>query len=523
MDQSDASKKDVAILVGLLISGLIVLVPILSYVTGIPIMVAVVIVGGLYAATALYRRAILVSSVIGIIVTSTFAANIPIRPVDSDLMPGHLGPNIWLVQVAIISAVGVVLFSDRDRLRDTWGSECWLCVGFLAWIPLSAVASRAPRLDVALYFTLLTLTAFLAFLIVKYTIRNGILSLQTIVTLVLVTISGHLIYGLAQLANGRTFGLTQLGEPQYGQIIAEIHLGSATVPIGAFVTGFAGMTFHIGVLASLCVVLPFALYWILDEASLLLVIPPLSAVIARATTSDAIRGGYLIALVSAAVVVGIAKQRGWPQMSLSRRRTLSASIVALVSVGIILLPSTMSGASSESRPLSGTDGTQSSADGSIVGESVPSSPEIVESLSIPLFDLTNLSIRVQQYLLGIDLFTEHPLFGIGAGNFKFYGAAVDPSLSLPLHNFYLAVLVETGVVGFTLYFGAITLIVTGAVRTLFSGALRCDALVFIALLAALLGQFAIGFWDHMHLTKITVAVPFWITLGALAGGSEVNT
>lgn len=77
---------------------------------------------------------------------------------------------------------------------------------------------------------------------------------------------------------------------------------------------------------------------------------------------------------------------------------------------------------------------------------------------------TTLSRRLTYNIIGVQVFVEHPIFGIGPGNFQEY--YVDPEFrNLPgrtwfprqLHNMYLMALVEYGLLGFTVFMAIIVL------------------------------------------------------------------
>ncbi len=59
-------------------------------------------------------------------------------------------------------------------------------------------------------------------------------------------------------------------------------------------------------------------------------------------------------------------------------------------------------------------------------------------------DITNG--RSELYALAWSLFCEHPLFGIGWGQYRFYAQAILPQIT-NVHNIYLQLLCETGIVG----------------------------------------------------------------------------
>jgi O-antigen ligase len=513
------SRGDLLSLGAVLLVGFFGLVPLFDVVLGVPPFLTVPVVGLIYATVAVRRRELLASVVIGVIVTSTFAANVPLVSTAALVaMPGSIGPDIWLVYPVLLVAYSFVVGLDRGRLSDSWGLESTLFLGFVFWVAVGAVAASPPRPDVVLYYALYLCSGLLTYQLIKYAVRTGMLGVRAVIGTLFATVCGHLLYGLLQFLNQGTFAVTELGEPGSTRVLAELQLAVLGVyDLGTFVTGFAGFTFNVAALGVLVVGLPFAYYhsgsgWSRSA----IVVPPLAAFVVRVTTSDSARGAFVIALVATLLSLRVATKAEWTVGSLDTVREKAYYFAsAVLAVVLVLLPSSTSG--SPSRRVSSGDSAGGSA-----GVPLQRGPvaDLLGSLSVPGFDLSNLSIRLQQYVLGLDLFAANPIVGIGAGNFRYYGAAVDPTLELELHNLYLSVLVETGLVGFALYFGAIGLVLSRGLMAIPKSPPSTETTVLVAVFAGLLGQLAMGGWDILQLTKVTVFLPFWIALGAIAARSE---
>jgi len=84
--------------------------------------------------------------------------------------------------------------------------------------------------------------------------------------------------------------------------------------------------------------------------------------------------------------------------------------------------------------------------------------------------------RLSYHIIGWDLFIQHPLLGVGPGNFPYHfieevyrwmpGRYLIPR---ELHNTYLEVLTETGLLGFSCFAGMLLLALRGLARTLRTG------------------------------------------------------
>jgi hypothetical protein len=158
-----------------------------------------------------------------------------------------------------------------------------------------------------------------------------------------------------------------------------------------------------------------------------------------------------------------------------------------------------------------------------VADNVPGGGGVAD-VSVFLFNLSNLGTRLQQYIVGVDLFLRFPLFGVGGGNFRFlaaeYGLPNAPNKTVPLalHNVYIMLLAETGLPGFVLY-------VTAVAAVLFTGLKLCldgnRRYFHLAVLVGLVSYLAFMFFTHM-IDKITILFPFWVVAAALVGESEVE-
>jgi O-antigen ligase len=110
---------------------------------------------------------------------------------------------------------------------------------------------------------------------------------------------------------------------------------------------------------------------------------------------------------------------------------------------------------------------------------------------------------------------QHPLFGIGGANFIYFSTMYGLSEPYPLHSIYIALLAETGILGFVSY-----VIVVCSVLW-YSWKLGLEAsdnnLLYIGIFCGMIGYLAFGFWDVLQLIKITSLIPFWILAGAIVG------
>jgi hypothetical protein len=147
----------------------------------------------------------------------------------------------------------------------------------------------------------------------------------------------------------------------------------------------------------------------------------------------------------------------------------------------------------------------------------------VERLALVAVDI---GIRAKIYGIGLQLFQEHPVFGLGHGMYRIYATAIwqadwAPSYLVDAHQLFLHVLVETGLVGFMGFMLAIGMIVLALARRVYrqrrasSESVALDRLAFFTLAAYLsLGIF------HFPLHHASVALAFWFFLGLARFGQD---
>jgi hypothetical protein len=254
------------------------------------------------------------------------------------------------------------------------------------------------------------------------------------------------------------------------------------------------------------------------------------AFVLRTTGKDGARGALLTSFL---VLGGLATLSWWAATDRNWRGSLVSAATRLQVVGVaavfsvvaVLFPSTKSGMTS-AMGIDGSGGSGSMASGSSQSSSgLPSETggsgghagtTNVTDISIPYFDLQSLGIRLQQYLGGLYIAADHPLFGVGGGNYPFVAGRYGLPEKLgggwfPLHNVYIAALAETGIPGFLLYATASVMVVWAGWCLYRSGG--ADRAFHAGLLAAVIGYLAVAFW--VVNVRFTMVLPFWLVAAAL--------
>lgn len=532
----DADREALVLTVGLL-AALVVFVPAfgaaadaLDLPLPLPLLVGVGIACGAYAAVVVALRRWVAGSVVALVVLATFKANVPLFPVARQF-PGDIVAELLLVHAPL--GVLAIVAVHRGWLGRSRELPVIAFAGFVAATLVPALLGRAPSPLAAASFTLYVLFGLLAFATCVRVVADGVLRIRTVVVSVLLAVGAHAAVGLVQLANQRPFGLTRLGEGG-GVRTASLALPAfGDVYLGTFVSGFTGMSFILAYLVVL--VLPAGVVLVarlggppryLGAAGLVGLV-----VVLRGSSSDTARGavtvafaafGLLLAYRYRARIADALRHRAERGSARLREATAAAALVVLGSA-IVVLPSSDAGETSRVTPGDADDRSSAAeADPRVDAGSLSDLGGIdLSQLSVPLVDLSNLGVRLQQYVVALDLFLQFPLFGIGGVNYVLvageYGVVAPPGQNFPypVHSMYLTLLAETGAVGTALYLGTVAAVLYAGWRLL--GHPGVDGPLVIGVLAGLVGALAFGALDILPLYAGPGFFPFWIVAGALVG------
>ena len=539
----------------LLVVGLAIATPILALATrplGVPPIVSLsaglALTALVYIAVAVHLRELLPATAIAVLVLSTFSANVPLLSGATDY-PGTIGPQVVLVQPALLALVALLIANGAYHRHSVPRIE--LAFGlFVAWSFLSAIVGNPPRQDTALYCSIALLTPLLGIGALYRAVRERVLALPQVCLALIVALAGHSAWALAQLVNSGPFGLTYLGETGRSGVASTM-----TLPIvgefstGLFVSGFTGGNSPYSILAAL--VIPVVASFALDgdrsraARSTAGVVTAVMALLLRTTDKDATRGALVIGLIVMAIVYlwwSIRSNRttdtGWSDDVIASVSALVFPVVAILlpsstssgtsnyaasvstkttsqsSTAVTTSTATTSSASTTSSTPSVTTTTQTTTPASTTTSGANSGGGI-KSVSVPLFDLQTLGLRIQQYVAGLDIAWTHPLFGIGGANYPYiapkYGLPKTLGSGLfPLHNQYIAVLAETGVPGFLAFMAAVACTLVALWR-----AVERDeyGILAVGLAGGIAAYLAAIFWDVN--VRYVMVVPFWLLAGAV--------
>ena len=364
-------------------------------------------------------------------------------------------------QLSVTKAVGLLLalswlmlMATRGRPRnDLFASHPWfmvLLIGFVAWCGLSIV--WAERTDA----------------VINDTVRYGLNVLLLPIVFTAVRERKHVVWLLG------VFVVGILLSAAYGQLTGVVGAGHQEGRL-------AGARFEANALATMLVVgmvFALALAAVLRRAPLLRTLALVAAGVALLATFATLSRSGILALTTV-VLLGIVfggRWRGWPAL---------LALVAVV-LGGFYVSSTDTGA--------------------------------VERLSS-----TNTSGRQDLWTMGWRMIQDHPVTGVGAGNSRYATSQyiVEPGVvyadqfiidaNFALHNIYLHVLADMGIVGLLLFGGVLLyslLCGVRAVRVFQRGGDEGMELLARAVVIALVGILVAGFFASEQFSK-----QLWVLLG----------
>lgn len=567
--------QELSVLTIFLLSGYFLIAPLLGTLLKpfipLPYLMAVGAVICLYAGVAVLTRHITKATLIATIIFSTCYANVPIVAND---IPGAIVGEFLLVHLPLAA---LCVIAGVRGWRPNWQPSTLAFLGFVVATALPAIFQTAVNTSVALWFTAFAFQMFVFFWLLKAAVAHGVITLKdTAVVLGLTTIAQSIL-ALAQLANGQAFGLTRLGEGQPTTLRQTMFPLFSDLTLGAYISGFTGFSFVLANLVVMATPILIILAWQTrpEWRSRIFAGGLIASGIAlRSSTSDAARGGFFLALATLVgllalyrteiILTGLLKTKG--KLAAGKPGAIILVTVLVVAVGAVAVPSSMSGSASnpieplptETTTTTPTSPTPTQTDTSTLSstssatesttptqtetptpsttseppsgtttaaESSDSNSGSIENLSVPLFDLTNLGVRFQLAAVGISVWEKHPIIGIGGANFQIIGPeygldVTTPSgLSYPIHNIFISLLVETGVLGL----GCFLLVLWYVFRSVHHQLKTNQNPAIVAATAAgLIGAIGFGMFDILQIYYSAAVFPFWILSGALVGEANQN-
>jgi hypothetical protein len=434
---------------------------------------------------------------VAVLVLSTVGANVPFGALPDGVA---VGPNVYLVDLPLLALALITLTTWR---REHVTAAQGLLGLYFVWTIFVVALAPNPRPDVTAWYAIHVARYALAFALVTRGTVEGWLSAGEALGIVVATTVGHAVVASAQTLFGTVSGLTVLG--MNTRIVASFPLGPlGSIPSGPYVGGFTGGAPFAVHLTILIPVVLAALFHDRVPRVVALVGAGWFAFLLQLTAWDAARGALLVSLGLVGLVFGwrwtdVLADRGKWVASTIRRSALVRQwqpLVGLSVVGAALWQILGPNAGEGHRPTYLPPRLGQGA---------------ARSVDLPGFNTENLAIRIYQYVGGTDTFLQYPLTGLGGANYNYVALSYAPKANM-IHNLYIGIFAETGLVGGVLFFGAMGY----ALRTVWLTAIKNDDPVYVGLLAGLGGMLALQFFQPQYL-RATSFVPLWTLLGIACG------
>jgi hypothetical protein len=494
-----------------------------------PLLLTVGIVWLIYVTLLVLLGRIVDGMFVGLLVASTFSADIPLTEM-AHTFSGHSVATALMFHGPLLGLLGGLYFLKSPAFD--FQVPVYAFGAFVLATVLSAIFGGGPNKIAALWFSLYIFIGLLVYISTIFAVRYSSLSRRDAIFVFFLVVMTQATLGTLQLIRGQTFGFSELGEP-VNLVVAELQFGVFSVPLGTHIAGFTGMSFQLSHLLILTFPLLIAAFIINDGTRRTLTggIAVLFIFLIRGSSSDAARGAFLMGIISFGLLTYVVYQPSTSditsQVDKRKQDIQSAILPAILTIGLLLYPSTGAGdsssvsASSAATRSSGTTSGQGSAVSTGGGTSptavqVPAFLRPLYDTSIPLFDLSNLGVRLNQYLAAMEVFYNYPIFGLGGANFVLVGeqygvtSPAHTELSYAVHSLYFNLLAETGLVGFSTFLITIALIYFHGVQGARSATSRTAKLAIVALLAGLSGSLSFMLLDKFLLTNAASWAQFWI-------------
>lgn len=406
-----------------------------------PLLLSAAAVLFLYVMMAVLIRELLRATLCSFVVTSTFAANLPLNESTIAIMPGSLGPQLWLAELPLV--VLVLYVALNGWFRSTPISFAELAFGgFVVWAWVSAAFGSGPRPLTAVYYAF-----FMTILLIIYITIGRLLTAEEttapeILAAFVVAAASHAVFGVLEFANQESFGFSHLGE-NFTQYSGEVYIPLiGQMKTGLFVSGFASG----GAVSIMVMAIPIALGFAYSRQGRSR-LPYLGsavfmAIIVRVSASEAGRGAMIVGLLAFLGFLFVSKGSFLLERAIEG---ITMVVIGATSVYVWPFSTTSTPPGSSSGSPSSSPGTTPSDPG---GSTTPWFSELLQQV---------IPVRYLQYKGALDIAHRYPLFGLGGGNWPYvagsYGLWIPSTETIPrpIHNIYLSTLASTGFPGLILF------------------------------------------------------------------------
>lgn len=449
------------------------LAPVTALVSGVtgPASAIFVMIGMvIYGIIIILRRWLFAGLTAATIVLASFNMGIPISEFIGNMRLEVMPVDVFLIPLGFLAILDQV---DR-QIGRTVVLFSWLSMLFAIWATFSGIVhTLAGSPTSSFYFGINQFRYPLMVFVSIFAVRR--FSLRGVLVVALMALSLQTGYGVVQSLLGHSLGLSYYGEAgRLPRGVMESYLiGPLTFNTGLYPGGFFGSSRAL--LGALFLLFPLAIYWLFEDLShisawVIALGTPMLVAISRSDT------GLILLLLATIGVLLIKKHKTIICSHLTFRQAIFLTVL-------------------------------------LGGFAIAMVVVVLNARTFP-----NSTIRVQQYVLAIDYFVTHPLFGIGGQNFSLITEPGPLSHLKGIHNTFLAYLAELGLIGFSIYVVAVGIAFAVPLSEYIRGTHE----------PVMYGSLALGmlaFHAYSSLTLIYNRTPvmlfFWLVAGAtVAGGSR---
>lgn len=466
-----------------LLTGLLVLVvPIVTVVSGLPTPVVVL-------AAAICYLVVVVATGRGFEGLTSAVFVLSVFDIGVTLIEGPGIATVDLVAVDIV-AVPLALFFGYRTIRDGLSpafnarSVAVVCfAGFVCWMFAAGLVANGTSRAAGIMLSIEQLRYFVVFVVTAVAVART--NAWCAVVSFVIAVLGNLLVSLAQILNGGMLGFPFLGEPPDRYLRAFV-LGPVEIRTGFYAGGFVGHGRELAMVLLLALPLVVAIAARRPWVSVVPTAGVVAASVLSIRVADTDAGWATLILV--VVFFGL-YLLGMVLVRVKRRYSTAATlpILAIVAAsGAYLLGQVWL----------------------VVRES--QSPILV-------FGISSLAIRLKEYVAAVQIAFQYPFFGIGGYNFALSSVQYVGQEDLGVHNTYLSHLAASGFVGFALYILAIVAVFVIAVR-LAVATTGTERLLWVAMVVAMGAFHSYSSWMWAF-NWVVANTAFWLLAGATVGAA----
>lgn len=497
---------------------LFVVVPVVAVVTGLHLLALVVIAGLIYAAGLVYTDTLFEGMFGSVIVLCTIQSNFPITGVERGGRLGIYHVNILLVDtVAVPLAIMFLLWGGIQLRSRPIRSETiagYALLGLVAWSAIAAVASDGPSTVMGLFFALTQLRNLLLFGVAV--VIGQYIGIRSAVYSLLIAVGGNMLFAVAEALNRGSFGLTYIGDAR-GRAIEFFTIGPLQFVASTYAGGLASQSRIL--VALMLLVVPVTIERLVRGPNWQRVLSVgylfVSVFLIRVSATDS---GWMAFLLLTVLVIGVLVYLG-SRSNDSQSGMFDYALGIAMSIGAALFSYFIFTSNERIERQAVNPSTSGEPTGGSGAVSINTDQIISLLEAVPFVNIGNLSIRLQQYVIALDIGFSRPLFGVGGMNFSLVAESYGLPRPISMHNIYLSYLAGTGIPGVLLFITSLVAVLVVTVKKAVTATVE-DRLLWAMVACGMLSFHAINFWIAAGEIAEVTYMTFWVLAGCVVGSAR---